>query len=231
MGAMGVQVLSPESHHNKQLRSLPKIPNTSHYSMKPYNTVKPTRALPTVPNSNVSKMENSMKASRALPRAPKLVDNKKFVNKIARHGRLLPEVPFRDNTGTFKDTNTSGSSRASSPRQILNTSINTQHSNNQHNVSNHSNQHYTGNNNNQHNHGKEHQAGNHGNQRQLPRLPKLLQKPKPEQNRIEFMHATYKKEGDVHSDKGNYEQALKSYNLVCILFSMPRQQLVCPNTI
>ena len=187
--AMGVQVLSPESHGTKNLRALPRLPHNSHYSMKPFNAVKPTRALPVVPNANVSKLENTnLKHTRALPRAPKQTDNKKISNH--RNSRKLPEVPYRE-VGTFKDTNTSGSSRASTPRHTLNTSISTNHSNQQHN------------------------NGNHGNaQRHLPKLPKLLQKHKPEQNKIEYMHAMYKKEGDAQSENGQNEQAVKSYNKV-----------------
>lgn len=194
-------MLSPESHHHKPLRSLPRIPQNSHYSMKPYNTVKPSRALPSVPNANVAKTENNVKHVRALPRAPKQMENKNYKSVAgSRHGRLLPEVPFREAAGNFKDTNTSGSSRASTPHHLHNTSVNTQFSNTQHPNT------------------QQNATNTHGTQRHLRKLPKLLQKPKPEQNRIEYMHSMYKKEGDVHAEEGNYEQALKSYNLVRITF-------------
>lgn len=259
---MGVQVLSPESHNSK-LRSLPKIPKNSHYSMKPFNNVKPSRALPTVPNSNVSKMDSNIKVARALPRVPKQTDNKKALHLTSRTGRTLPEVPFRD----LKDSNTSrGSSRSSTPRHGLNTSNSTQHTTSLHNAVlqnntllhninnttqlhhtkshlNHTTHHHQNNTHEQHGHHTTHhhhqnntheQHGHqnnthehngtvtshqHGNttQRTLPKLPKLSQKQKPEQNRIEYMHEVYKKEGDIFSEDGNYEQALKSYNLVSFL--------------
>ena len=177
---MGVKVLSPESNniHNKHLRSLPQIPN-SHYSMKPLTIVKHPRALPAVPNSKVD--PNAKVATRALPRVPKPPNMRKDPNLPNRHGRVLPEVPFKElnnsslNNSNSKDGNTSGSSRTSTPRQT------------------------------------HHEGG-----RKLPKLPKLsvLQKQKPEQNRIEYMHDVYRKEGDVFAEDGNYEQALKSYNLV-----------------
>jgi hypothetical protein len=251
---MGVQVLSPESHHSK-LRSLPKLPKTSHYSVKPLNSVKHSRALPSVPNSNLAKLDSNVKQSRALPRVPKHMDNKKASNMVARQGRTLPEVPFRD----LKDNFTASSSRSSTPHLVRNTSNLTQNSTSQHAVVIHNttqqhntnslthhhhhhhhkgeNHHHKGENhhhkgeshhhkgenhhhNHHHQHGpqhlhvKEHQHGN-TTQRTLPKLPKLSQKPKPEQNRIEYMHDVYKKEGDIFSEDGNYEQALKSYNLVC----------------
>lgn len=179
---MGVKVLSPENNsniHTRHLRSLPRLPNT-HYSMKSLNTVKHPRALPAVPNSKVD--PNAKVAIRALPRVPKPPNMKKDPSLPNRHGRVLPEVPFKElntsslNNSNSKDGNTSGSSRTSTPHQ--------------------------------HQH---HEGG-----RKLPKIPKvsLLQKQKPEQNRIEYMHDVYRKEGDIHSEDGNYEQALKSYNLV-----------------
>ena len=176
---MGVKVLSPESNnlHSKPLRSLPRIPNT-HYSMKPLNTVKHPRALPTVPNSKVD--PNAKVATRALPRVPKPPNMRKDPSLPNRHGRILPEVPFKElNNSNSKDGNTSGSSRTSTPHQ----------------------------------HSNHHEGGNLPG-RKLPKLPKLLQKQKPEQNRIEYMHEVYKKEADIYAEDGNYDQALKSYNLV-----------------
>ncbi|KAH3704457.1 hypothetical protein DPMN_079513 [Dreissena polymorpha] len=236
---MGVQVLIPESTQPKHIRSLPRIPKNSHYSMKPLNSVKPSRALPTVPNSNLSKMDPNVKVARALPRVPKQTDIKKTIVATGRHGRALPEVPFRE-IGNLKHSDTSVSSRASTPRQAHNTSLNSHKSNTNHlsNGNHHvTNGHQSNNLSNNHHHhtsnghhsNNVHANGNHvhttnhqshqstnGNttQRTLPKLPKLLQKPKPEQNRIEYMHELYKKEGDKFSDEGNYEQALKSYNHV-----------------
>ena len=190
---MGVKVLSPENtsnFHTRHLRSLPKIPNT-HYSMKPLNTVKHPRALPAVPNSKVD--PNAKVAARALPRVPKPPNMRKDPNLPNRHGRVLPEVPFKElnnsslNNSNSKDENTSGSSRTSTPHQ----------------------------------HQQHHDPHHHEGGRKLPKLPKLslLQKQKPEQNRIEYMHDVYRKEGDICSEDGNYEQALKSYNLVSNSFS------------
>ncbi|XP_060604151.1 outer dynein arm-docking complex subunit 4-like [Ruditapes philippinarum] len=262
---MGVQVLSPESHHSK-LRSLPKLPKTSHYSVKPLNSVKHSRALPSVPNSNLSKLDSNVKQSRALPRVPKHMDNKKASNMVARQGRTLPEVPFRD----LKDNFTASSSRSSTPHLARNTSNLTQNSTSQHAVVIHNttqqhntntlthhhhhhhhkgeNHHHKGENhhhkgeshhhkgenhhhNHHHQHGpqhlhvKEHQHGN-TTQRTLPKLPKLSQKPKPEQNRIEYMHDVYKKEGDIFSEDGNYEQALKSYNLALKFISDEKTTII-----
>ncbi|WAR06390.1 TTC25-like protein [Mya arenaria] len=235
---MGVQVLSPESTHAKHLRSLPKLPKNSHYSMKPLNSVKPTRALPTVPNSNVSKLDPSVKLARALPRVPKQMDNKKAISVTGRHGRALPEVPFRE-VGNLKNSDTSISSRASTPQRTHNTSFSS-HNESTHPMKNHlhhhSNTHHS---NTHHAHHKNHHASHndthnthvtntHGNttQRTLPKLPKLLQKPKPEQNRIEYMHDVYRKEGDTFSDEGNYEQALKSYNLALKFISNDKTTMI-----
>ena len=218
--------------------------------MKPFNVVKPSRALPTVPNANVNKMENvNVKLTRALPRVPK--QEKKTITVTGRHGRALPEVPFRE-TGHLKNSDTSLSSRTSTPQRAHNISRSS-HYGSLHELNNNSNNNNNNNNNNSttktHHHSNKHHhhhhhththahngqdnqsnatSTSHGHQgngnvtsthgntthRALPKLPKLLQKPKPEQNRIEYMHDLYRKEGDKFSEEGNYEQALKSYNLV-----------------
>ena len=190
-------MLSPENTsniHTRHLRSLPRIPNF-HNSMKPLNTVKHPRALPAVPNSKVDPIAKV--APRALPRVPKPPNMRKDPNLPNRHGRVLPEVPFKErnnsslNNSNSKDENTSGSSRTSTPHH--------HHHNHDVHLNNHN-----------------HDAHHHEGGRKLPKIPKLsmLQKQKPEQNRIEYMHDVYRKEGDIFSEDGNYEQALKSYNLV-----------------
>ena len=213
---MGVHVLSPESTHQKHLRSLPRIPKNSHYSMHPLNNAKPSRALPAVPNANLAKMDPNAKLARALPRVPKPPsENSKKSNLVHRHARILPEVPFKDmNSVGFKDSNTSSSSRTSTPRHSHRESniLQTNSSNNNVTKINNMNSKNATNNNSNVKHNT-HQ----NNTRALPKLPKVHQKPKPEQNRIEYMQELYKKEGDLQSEEGNYEQALKSYNLVRII--------------
>ncbi|KAL4229383.1 hypothetical protein ACF0H5_012422 [Mactra antiquata] len=244
---MGVQVLSPESNHNKPLRSLRKLPALSHYSLKPLNNVKPSRALPAVPNSNIPKLDNTVKLTRALPRVPKHSENKK----VARHGRTLPEVPFRD-----KDVNTSSSSRTSTPKlRMSHTTSNSNNSNNSknsnphhqrntnilqvhsnvsnqnhgHNTTNQQHHHHNHHHHHQHHHEKENNQSKehtHGGQRLLPKIPKAMKKAKPEQSRVEFMNETYRKEGDHYTDEGNHEQALKSYNLALKFISDDKATII-----
>ncbi|KAK3577960.1 hypothetical protein CHS0354_020799 [Potamilus streckersoni] len=107
---MVAQVLVQESSKY----TLPKLPVDSHYSVKPMASIKPSRALPSVPNG---KLQNSVdngngKHSRALPRAPKPVNTKKESNGTYTRTTLIPL-----NESHRGDEHTSGSSGTSTPRE------------------------------------------------------------------------------------------------------------------
>lgn len=158
------------------------------------------RSLPKLPNSHYSmKPLNTIKHPRTLPTVP----NSKVDPNIKTTTRALPRVPKPPNMR--KDPNHPNRYGRILPevpfKELNNSSLNN---------SNSKDGNTSGSSRTSTPHQPHHEGG-----RKLPKLPKLsvLQKQKPEQNRIEYMHDVYKKEGDVFAEDGNYEQALKSYNL------------------